>query len=124
MGLPFLTGYVLGQHGTQSARLASTAAGAPGASTIEVLEVHDRVDRLLLVVEAMWSLLEEGGYSEDQLRRRIAEIDMADGSKDGKKTVLASECKSCGSMVPAGRATCQFCGAESHLVDDGPLAGI
>lgn len=124
MGLPFLTGYVLGQHGAQSARLASIASGSSGSSKNDVLDVHDRVDRLILVVEAMWSLLEEHGYTEDQLRSRIARIDAADGVEDGRKNTRGIECHGCGSIVPAGRPTCQFCGADVVELDDGPFVGI
>ncbi len=124
MGLPFLTGYVLGQHGVQSARLASTAAGSTGSSKNDVLDVHDRVDRLILVVEAMWSLLEENGYTEDQLRSRIAHIDSADGVEDGRKVTRGVDCRDCGSIVPAGRPNCQFCGADAAEYDEGPFVGI
>ncbi|MCZ7534247.1 MAG: hypothetical protein M5U23_12750 [Acidimicrobiia bacterium] len=124
MGLPFLTGYVLGQHGAQSARLAATAAGSTGASKNDVLDLHDRVDRLILVIEAMWSLLEDNGYTEDQLRSRIARIDAADGVEDGRKNQRGIECRNCGSIVPAGRPTCQFCGADAVEYDEDPFVGI
>ena len=125
MGLTFLTGYILGQHGAQSARLASTAAGQGGASAREILEIHDRVDRLILVVDAMWSLLEEAGYSDEQLRERIAAIDAADGVEDGRRTALPSSCRSCGAKVAAGLASCQFCGAAlPDGGDDHPIASI
>lgn len=88
------------------------------------MDVHDRVDRLILVVDALWSLLEDGGYSEDQLCERIAQIDAADGTADGKRTASAGHCTEYGSKVPAGRPTCQFCGADVAGADDDPLTGI
>ena len=125
MGLTFLSGYILGQHGAQSARLASSALSGSGASVHDVADLNERVDRLILVIDAMWSLLEEAGYSDVQLRRRIAEIDRTDGVEDGKRTDLAATCGSCGSKVPVGRETCQFCGAPAPTSDtDSPLAGI
>ncbi|KAA3635392.1 MAG: hypothetical protein DWP92_11120 [Armatimonadetes bacterium] len=124
MGVPFLTGYVLGQHGAQSARLASSVARSTGSAKNDVLDVHDRLDRLILVVEAMWSLLEENGYTEDQLRSRVDRIDAADGVVDGKKSPRGLECRDCGSIVPAGRPACQFCGADAVEYDDGPFVGI
>lgn len=125
MGLTFLTGYILGQHGAQSARLAATAAAGPtGRGTSELLEVHERVDRLILVVDAMWSLLEEAGYSDEQLRARIAEIDSADGVEDGRRTALPTVCRNCGAKVAAGLTACQFCGTDMPAVDQGPLGGI
>jgi hypothetical protein len=124
MGLTFLTGYVLGQHGAQSARLASTAANLVGNSTEELLELHDRVDRLLLVVDAMWSLLEDDGHTEEQLRTRMREIDLVDGIEDGRRTGLISECGECGAKVAAGLASCQFCGTDLPDVAQHPLSGI
>ncbi|MGI9584662.1 MAG: hypothetical protein ACR2N7_03635 [Acidimicrobiia bacterium] len=124
MGLTFLTGYILGQHGAQSARLASTAASGSGSSVKELLDVHDRVDRLILVVDAMWSLLEDSGYTDEQLRARIEQIDSADGVLDGKRTPQIAQCSGCGAKVAAGLATCQFCGASvpGHVPD--PLGDV
>ena len=125
MGLTFLAGYIMGQQGAQSARIASASAVSSGASVHDIADLHDRVDRLILVVDAMWSLLEENGYSDVLLRRRIAEIDVADGIEDGKRQDLAATCGTCQSKVPVGRETCQFCGAPAPTSDsDSPTAGI
>lgn len=94
-----------------------------GASAL--MRVPDRVDRLILMIDAMWSLLEETGYSDVQLRRRIAAIDAADGTANGKRVDLAVTCGSCGSKVPVGRETCQFCGAPAPTSESAsPLTGI
>lgn len=124
MGLTFLTGYILGQHGAQSARLAATAAAQGGASPTDLLDVHERVDRLILVVDAMWSLLEEAGYTDEQLRERIARIDAADGVEDGRRTPLPSVCRSCGAKVAAGLGACQFCGTAIPVADADPIADV
>ena len=124
MGLPFLTGYVLGQHGRQSVRLAALAGAGAGASTENILDVNDRVDRLTLVVEAMWSLLEDAGYTADQLKARIDEIDGVDGTVDGKRTKPAGLCESCGSRVAAGMAACQICGGEVDGYQPDPFAAV
>ena len=124
MGLTFLTGYVLGQHGKQSARLASTAANQSGSSTENLLDLHDRVDRLTLVVDGMWSLLEDAGYTDEQLRARIEEIDLADGVQDGRRTQLAAQCAECGAKVAAGLSSCQFCGTALPENSQDPLSGI
>ena len=124
MGLTFLTGYVLGQQGAQSARLASTVANRSGSSVRDLLEVHDRVDRLILVVDAMWSLLEDAGYSDEQLQERIRQIDLADGTEDGKRTELASECVGCDAKVAPGLASCQFCGTPLPENSLDPLGSV
>ena len=123
MSLSFLSGYVLGQHGTQSARLAALTAGRQGTSASEVLALEDRLDRLVLVIGAMWSLLEERGFSNDDLIARIEEIDRADGLADGRRVTGPSECQSCGSKVAPGLSACQFCGTALPSSSVDPFAG-
>lgn len=125
MGLTFLTGYILGQHGAQSAKVASAAARPSAPSVNEMLDIHARVDRLILVVDAMWSLLEESGYTDEQLRERIEEIDALDGAIDGVRRLPPTPCRECGTMVSADSPKCQFCGADvRHTEPPGPTTGI
>gem|GEM_PF-878604 len=124
MGLSFLSGYVLGQHATQSARLAVLSGNSSGPSLDDLLDVHDRVDRVVLVIEAMWSLLEEGGYTAEQLKERIEAIDAADGTQDGKRTARIAQCRACGSKVAAGLLACQFCGTRVAGEPPDPLQSI
>lgn len=123
MGLTFLTGYVLGQHGAQSARLASSVAGRAGASSTDILDLNDRVDRLILVVDAMWSLLEEAGFTDEQLVERIERIDLSDGTADGKRRPEASTCSNCEAKVPGDLPACQFCGTAVSGASD-PIAKV
>ena len=123
MGLTFLTGYVLGQHGAQSAKLASSVAGRSGASATEIMDLNDRVDRLLLVVDAMWSLLEDAGYTDEQLVERIEQIDLSDGAADGKRKPEATICVNCEAKVPGGLPACQFCGTPVAGAPD-PIANV
>jgi hypothetical protein len=101
----------------------SAGAAAAGSVTGELHDVNERIDRLLLVVDALWTLLKDTGYTDEQLRERIHEIDLADGVADGRRTPRPVRCTSCDSMVEVGRATCAFCGAPV----DGPtdvLGGV
>ena len=123
--LNFLTGYVLGERAASRAatfsRNAGAAAGSTGAGQMYDLDL--RVDRLLLVVDAMWSLLRENGYSDEDLAARIRELDESDGVLDGKRTQQPSRCPSCQSMVQPGRATCAFCGAAVEGAGS-PMDGV
>lgn len=123
MGLTFLTGYVLGQHGAQSAKLASSVASRSGASANDIMDLNDRVDRLLLVVDAMWSLLEDAGYADEQLVERIEELDRSDGAADGRRRPEATTCVSCEAKVPGGLPACQFCGTPVAGASD-PIANV
>ena len=73
----------------------------------------DHLRQLLLITEAMWSLLSERtGVTVDDLRTRMDEIDAADGVVDGRRGPTPPEpCPACGAMVERSRTTCVFCGA-------------
>ncbi len=111
MSLGFLTGYVLGQRDASKSALRAAAVPASGtASTEHILDVDERVDRLLLVVAAMWSLLEDTGLTDEQLQQRMHDIDASDGVADGKLTPETITCANCGAAVPGELPACQFCG--------------
>ncbi len=43
------------------------------------------VEKLLMITEALWTIIKEQlGYEDEELIRRIEEIDMRDGKLDGK----------------------------------------
>ncbi|MGI9665714.1 MAG: hypothetical protein ACR2N2_01255 [Acidimicrobiia bacterium] len=125
MSLTFLTGYILGQHGAQSARIAATAAAQTSGNPVsDIIDLNERVDRLILVIDAMWSLLEESGYTDEQLIARIQHIDEQDGQLDGRRTPLASDCSKCGAKVAPGLDACQFCGAAIAATKPDPLGSV
>ena len=108
----FLVGYLMGSRTATRAAAAAAAMPQAGVGESRVLSVDDRVDRLTLIVEAMWELLEESGFSEEALQAKVEEIDGRDGRTDGKVVRPPVQCTKCGSSSPAGRPTCQMCGAQ------------
>ena len=124
MSLGFLTGYVLGQQGRQSARMAASSAVSSENNVEDMLDLHERIDRLTLAMEAMWSLLEADGYTAEQLKARIDEIDGSDGAVDGRRTPTVAQCARCGAKVAAGLPACQFCGTEVPGSADNPFASL
>lgn len=70
------------------------------------------IERLLLVTEALWSLLkEQHGYDEEELVRRVLEIDSRDGRIDGRLAAKPPEdCPHCNRPVPCDRRYCLYCG--------------
>lgn len=120
--LPLIGGYVMGRR--TAAKVAGMNAVSSSTGSIEALvELDARVDRLLLVIEAMWSMLKEDGRTDEQLAARIAEIDNSDGTVDGRKSLPPVTCRSCGSKVMVGIPRCQTCGTATGVVA-GPLDGI
>lgn len=80
-------------------------------------DLVERVDRLTLVVEAMWSMLEADGHTEDELQARISELDASDGSEDGVNIARPRTCPNCNAKVGARMSTCQFCGVDIGEAD-------
>jgi hypothetical protein len=124
--LPMIAGYVMGQRTAAKVAGMSVVANhmsVSGSSVEALAELDARVDRLLLVIEAMWGMMKEQGLTDEQLAARIAEIDNSDGVADGRRVIPAVTCRSCGSKVMGGLPRCQICGTDTGVVV-GPLAGI
>ena len=124
--LPMIAGYVMGQRTkARAAGMSVVASHVVGSgNAIEAwAELDARVDRLLLVIEAMWSMLKEQGLTDEQLAARIADIDTSDGVVDGRRVLPPVTCRSCGSKVMGGLPSCQICGTGTGVVP-GPLDGI
>src|SRR5207248_9984344 len=65
------------------------------ARTVEDLQPH--ANRLSLACQAMWELLREcSDLKEDDLEKKILEIDGRDGCVDGKIGVQTLDCPACG----------------------------
>ncbi len=81
-----------------------------GASD-EVCVLSERLDRLSLLCQAMWELLRERtNISEEQLYKKIEQVDLRDGKRDGKMEPRVLSCKSCGRKVSGQHGRCVYCG--------------
>ena len=83
-------------------------------------DMIERFDRLMLVVQAMWSIMEEDGHTHEELVARMEQIDAADGTEDGRKTPTPQTCPGCQAKVGHGLTHCQFCGTE--MAEHDPFA--
>lgn len=121
----FLAGYVMGERAAARAATYTRGAAASSASLgqTQLGDINDRIDRMLLVMDALWDLLKEQGCTDEQLMERIRALDEADGSFDGKRKATPTKCPKCASMISPERATCAFCGAASPAAPD-PLSGV
>ncbi len=76
------------------------------------MQLQERLDRMALVVRAMWTLLaEKAGVTEEDLAKRVTDLDASDGTVDGRVTTRSFRC-SCGAMVCRKFNRCLFCGKE------------
>ena len=111
MAFQFISGYIMGsRNATRAAGMSASAAQFSASPQAKIHDLQDRLDRMTLVMEAMWSLMVDQGLSDADLTTRIEQLDMVDGSIDGRKIPPADECPECGAMVGRGAGHCQFCG--------------
>jgi hypothetical protein len=75
-------------------------------------DLTQRFDRLALVTQALSELLFERAHvSEADLAAKIDEIDMRDGTRDGRVSAASQSCPKCHRQVAGHRTTCLYCGA-------------
>jgi predicted Zn-ribbon and HTH transcriptional regulator len=78
--------------------------------------LEEKVDRLALVCRAMWELIRErNGLSEETLIDKVKEVDLLDGSLDGKVTIPPLKCSKCGRTVSKRHKRCIYCGSQELL---------
>lgn len=89
-------------------------------------EVQGRVERLVLVTEAMWELVSQRTeLTVADLVAKVREIDARDGRQDARRGPIegapAVRCPSCQAVVPPGKSVCQFCGATVPEAEADPF---
>jgi len=115
-------GMFYGMYGYARAAQAAVDAGAAArrseSAAAEVLREMDvlaeRVDKLILINMAMWSLVKDRlGFSEQDLAKTAQDIDLRDGVPDGKITRKGKKCARCGRTISLRHNRCLYCGSES-----------
>jgi hypothetical protein len=91
---------------------ASEAREKAQDATTQVAFMKQDIERLLMITEALWMLLQRAhGYSEEDLKNLINEIDLRDGYLDGRVTKKETvECPSCHRVVTVRQMKCIYCG--------------
>ena len=91
---------------------ASATPSAEGAK-LAVDGLERRLHRALLTMEALWTLLRErSDITDADLADRIVELDMSDGTLDGKVRRPPLQCRRCRRTIPRRFARCMYCGAH------------
>ena len=69
------------------------------------------LEKSMMISEALWELLRDRAkLTDEDLHKKIYEIDMRDGVLDGKNVRKAVECPDCGRKVSARHPACIYCG--------------
>jgi type I site-specific restriction endonuclease len=77
-------------------------------------ELEQRHEQLKLVTLALWALLRDrSGLKESELRKYVEQVDLLDGTRDGKASRPAdtATCSGCKRTVIGTSKVCVYCGA-------------
>jgi len=127
-----MLGYLFGNYSGLYGAPFGPISQSPTTSTSagQVASLQHRVDSLELACAALWKLLkQQNGYTDDQLKAVIHEVDAADGAPDGKLTSQGGVCPHCQHRILSRTATkCLWCGAPLndepfHLTEGSPASG-
>jgi hypothetical protein len=77
----------------------------------EVARADERIDKLVLIAHAMWTLVaEKTGLTEADLLKPVTEVDGQDGTIDGRITRPPVRCSKCDAVISRKFNRCLFCG--------------
>lgn len=89
---------------------ASRAASKAESVAERISDLERRLDRVTLVSQALWELLQAtGSFTLDQLLARMEQVDLRDGRKDGKISLTAKTCPKCHRKSNSRRLNCVYC---------------
>ncbi|WNO08684.1 hypothetical protein [Teredinibacter sp. KSP-S5-2] len=79
-------------------------------------DLQEQIDQLSLVCLAMCELMEEIGFNKSMLLKKIEEIDLRDGRKDGKLAKVDT-CPGCSRKISPRHIKCIYCGTKVGIKD-------
>ena len=95
----------------QEAKDAARRANKAESLCEELLQRHEK---MALVCQALLELVQERtGITDEELEKKILEVDMRDGKADGRMKAQVTQCPECGRNVSSQRPICIFCGTKA-----------
>lgn len=77
----------------------------------EAQRLEAKIDGLALICEALWELVRENtNLTNEDIHRKIEEIDLRDGRRDGRISGSVTECRKCHRQAHTRQVTCMYCG--------------
>lgn len=89
---------------------------------IEFVRLEAKINHLALTCQALWEVLRDQTHlTDDDVRKKMMEIDARDGNTDGRMITGPVNCPDCGREGHSRSRTCLYCGgplsAEKHLFE-------
>ena len=114
----FISTYT-GAGSVEAIRAASEAGGKANRAASETMQLRREIDRLLMINEALWEFIRDRqGLKDDDLIRKIDEIDLRDGVLNGRRAKQKpADCSSCGRTLPKRQPVCIYCGTGAENRD-------
>ena len=106
--------YIFGAgYAAQPQRDDPAARAAADRAKSKADDVETRLDRAMLTMEAIWTLVRERtGLADADLLQRIADLDATDGMLDGKVRRPPIKCPHCDRTTPNRFDRCMYCGGD------------
>jgi len=110
--------YASGFEGLNDSTLTSGASAAAARASSQAQQASSalkdlqfEIDRLKMLNQALWELLKERtGITEEQLAKKVEEVDLRDGVIDGRMTSPALKCPGCQRVSSSKHYRCLYCG--------------
>lgn len=89
--------------------------------TIKLLQRQNRIlttnlERNLMISHALWEIVKlQCGLGDEDILRKVSEIDLRDGQLDGKNQGTATNCPNCKQSISTRNPACPYCG---QILDD------
>jgi hypothetical protein len=88
-----------------------------GDTSQRLRELEQRYERMKLVTAALWQLLKvHNGLTDEDLKRYVEKVDLADGKLDGKidRKGSAMDCPRCNRRILKSASVCPWCGHRAE----------
>ena len=102
----------INEHSARIEKLQESSSREQRNMQRQLQKATDRLDALMIACQAMWEILRDSnGISEENLMKKIKDVDLRSGALDGKMPKQATKsCPSCDRINNPRHNLCLYCG--------------